>query len=67
MFPVKSSIFNYVWIGNYMLVKTSGAASELANARPPGSTKFANAPPPGTDKAFECPEVARGMGAAGID
>ena len=62
--PVKP----YNLIGNRVRVKSSGMARGLANARPPGSTKFANAPAPGTDKAGKCPAIARGgLGAGGID
>ena len=45
VFPEKSSILSYVWIGMHAEFKSSRAASGLANARPPCHTKFFNAPP----------------------
>ena len=45
VFPEKSSILSYVWIGMHAEFKSSRAASGLANARPPCHTKFSNAPP----------------------
>ena len=57
-----------------MRVKSSGIASGLANARPPGSAKFANAPLSGLKRRPNAPQKPRvrrggggGAGAAGID
>ena len=55
--------------GNRLLVKSSRMALGLANARPPGSTKFANAPPPGLTRRANAPQQPGGgeaLGAAGI-
>ena len=47
---------SYILIGNHVRVKTLGLAPGLANARPPGSTKFANAPPPGLTRQANAPQ-----------
>ena len=47
---------SYILTGNGVRVKTLGLAPGLANARPPGSTKFANAPPPGLTRQANAPQ-----------
>ena len=47
---------SYILIGNRVRIKSSGRAPGLANARPPGSTKFANAPPPGLTRPANAPQ-----------
>lgn len=43
-FPIKSSIFSYVWIGMHVHAKSLWVALGFANAQSPGGKKVANAP-----------------------
>ena len=48
-----------------MRAKSLGIALGLANAWPPGSTKFANAPPPWDGQGRQMAHSSRGVGGGG--
>ena len=61
VFPVKSTMFSYVWIGMHVLAKISVLVPGLANAYP-WTAQNLLMPHPGTGKVGKFPTVTMGVG-----
>ena len=66
VFPVKSTMFSYVWIGMHVLAKILGVVPGLANADPWAAQNLLM-PHPRTGKVGKCPTVAMGEGGKVMD